>query len=135
MAKNRLYLLLILGITAGYGWLGWSLWHYNSHSSFTPCPFKNVTGIACPSCGSTRSLTQIVQGNFADAFLLNPLGFIIAAILIIFPFWLLYDIVFAKDSLHKSYIRFEKTLKIKWVALILITLIAANWIWNIIKGL
>ena len=135
MARNRLYLLLSLGLTAGYGWLAWSLWHYNLHSAFTPCPFKNVTGIACPSCGSTRSLTKIAQGNFYDALLTNPLGFIIAAILIIFPLWLLYDIVFSKDSLHKSYIKFENTLKIKWVAIILISLIIANWAWNIFKGL
>ncbi len=135
MTKNRLYLLLIFGLTAGYGWLAWSLWHYNTHNDFTPCLFKNVTGIACPSCGSTRSLIEICRGNIIDAFFINPLGFIVAGILFIFPFWLLYDFILSKESLYNSYIKFEKTLKIKWVAIILITLILANWAWNILKGL
>ena len=135
MTRKKLYLLLFLGTFAGYCWLVWSLWFHKTHNDFTPCLFKNATGIACPSCGSTRSLLEITKGNFTEAFLINPLGYVIALLLLIFPLWLLYDIIFNKDSLYKSYGQFEKTLKIKGIALILILLILANWAWNIQKGL
>src|SRR5215212_11112474 len=40
---------------------------------FPPCPFRLLTGLQCPGCGSTRALHQIVHGNFEAAFMLNPL--------------------------------------------------------------
>lgn len=135
MTRNRLYLLLAFGLLAGYCWLAWSLWHGIDNNGFTPCLFKNATGIACPSCGSTRSAALVVTGNLKDAFLLNPLGFVVAAVLAVVPFWLLYDVALQKDTLYRSYTGFEKTLKIKWIAILLIVLLAANWGWNIYKGL
>ncbi|WP_417368492.1 DUF2752 domain-containing protein [Flavobacterium beibuense] len=135
MNRNKLYLILILLIAVGYCWLGWSLTQTNHNISFTPCPIKNVTGIACPSCGSTRSVSQIIQGNFADAFMLNPFGYIIALAMLIVPIWLLFDLISKKDTLYNGYKKFEQTLKIKWVAVVLILVTLANWIWNIYKGL
>ncbi|MFN2532429.1 MAG: DUF2752 domain-containing protein [Pyrinomonadaceae bacterium] len=40
---------------------------------FPPCPFRALTGLTCPGCGSTRCLHQLVHGNIASAFKLNPL--------------------------------------------------------------
>ena len=40
---------------------------------FPPCPFRLLSGLQCPGCGSTRALHQIVHGNFEAAFMLNPL--------------------------------------------------------------
>ncbi|RYJ42928.1 DUF2752 domain-containing protein [Flavobacterium beibuense] len=135
MTRNRLYLILVTVFTAGYFYTAWSILHIHQNNNLTFCPVKNITGIACPSCGSTRSIIEISKGNFYDALLLNPFGYIIAAGLLVLPLWLLYDILFKKDSLYKSYLRFEKTLRIKWVAIILILLTIANWGWNICKGL
>ena len=135
MSKNRLYLVLCSAITAGYGWLAWALWYAPKHSSFSPCPIKYITGIPCPSCGSTRSLVALAQGHFTEALLINPLGLFAAAVMLTFPLWLLYDVVFKKDTLYKSFKVFENTLKIKWVAITFTVLIAANWAWNIYKGL
>jgi hypothetical protein len=136
MKKNRLYLLLGAAITGGYMYLAWALaQHEEEHSTFSPCLFKNVTGIACPSCGSTRSVLSIINGNFTDALLINPLGFVVAAIMLTLPVWLLYDMALKKDTLLQAYKKFEKTLQIKWIAITLILLIIANWIWNITKGL
>lgn len=135
MTRNRLYLILGLGILAGYGWVLWFLYRGIPDNNFTPCIFKNVTGIACPSCGSTRSVLLLSHGNFTDALLLNPLGVFMAAIMLIAPFWLLYDVTLKKDTLYTSYKKFEKIVQIKWVAITLIILILINWAWNIQKGL
>jgi hypothetical protein len=135
MTRNRLYLLLATGMLAGYGWLAWASWQTVHNTDFTPCLFKNATGIACPSCGTTRSVLLLSKGLFTKAFLLNPLGFIIALLMLVLPLWLLYDVLFKKGTLHYSYKQFETTLRIRWVAITLIILIVLNWIWNIQKGL
>ncbi len=43
-------------------------------SAFLPgCPFRMLTGFTCPGCGTTRGLHQLLHGNLASAFELNPL--------------------------------------------------------------
>jgi hypothetical protein len=37
------------------------------------CPFRAMTGWACPLCGSTRATVALVTGHPADAFHLNAL--------------------------------------------------------------
>ncbi|PZR21184.1 MAG: DUF2752 domain-containing protein [Flavobacterium psychrophilum] len=135
MTRNRLYLLLAFGLLAGYSWLIWASWQTMLHSDFTPCLFKNATGIACPSCGVTRSVLHLSHGHFTDAILLNPLGLIMAVIMIITPFWLIYDTILKKDTLYNSFKKTEQFIRIKWVAIVLLFLILINWAWNIQKGL
>lgn len=136
MNKNRLYLLLSLGIAAGYAMLLWSLKATEeTESNDTVCFFKNTTGIACPSCGNTRALVSLARGNIADALLVNPLSIVVAAILLLGPLWILYDVLLSKDSLYRGYLSFEKAVRRKWIAVLLITLIVMNWVWNIYKGL
>jgi hypothetical protein len=56
-------------------------------SPFLPgCPFRALTGFTCPGCGTTRGLHQLLHGNLAAAFQLNPflilaLPFLIYALL------------------------------------------------------
>jgi len=135
MTRNRLYLLLALGVSVSYGWLAWASWHTAHQHDFTPCLFKNATGIACPACGTTRSALLVSNRRIAEALWVNPLGIIAAVILLITPFWLLYDLINNKDTLYKSYKKAENIIRIKWVAITLIILILINWAWNIQKGL
>jgi len=37
------------------------------------CPFRALTGLDCPGCGALRASHQILHGNLAAAFRLNPL--------------------------------------------------------------
>jgi hypothetical protein len=99
------------------------------------CLFKRVTGIPCPSCGSTRSVLSFLKGDIVGAILLNPFGIIIVCILLVVPFWILFDVLSHKDSLFNFYTRTEFFLKRKWIAIPAILLVLLNWIWNIIKGL
>jgi hypothetical protein len=47
------------------------------------CAFKGLTGVPCPTCGTTRSLIQLSHGNIAAAFFMNPIAALcmIAAVL------------------------------------------------------
>ena len=47
------------------------------------CLFRNVTGLPCPFCGSTRSVGHILQGEFSAALFSNPLGYFGLAFLIL----------------------------------------------------
>lgn len=42
-------------------------------SVFPPCPFKTLTGLYCPGCGSLRAVHQVLHGHFLAAIRLNPL--------------------------------------------------------------
>jgi hypothetical protein len=136
MVRNKLYVLVSTACVAGYIWL-FINYHRSVSDSIEPgvCLFKRITGIPCPSCGSTRSVLSILKGDFIGALLLNPFGIIIMSILILAPLWILFDVVSKRDSLLQVYNRTELILNRKWIAIPLILLVILNWIWNIYKGL
>jgi hypothetical protein len=43
------------------------------------CPIFLVIGLPCPGCGMSRALRSLLTLQFAQAFHLNPLSFVIAA--------------------------------------------------------
>ncbi len=134
---RQLYLILTLALVAGYAWLFYTLNLYpdNPSGESGVCLFREVTGVPCPSCGSTRSIAQILKGDMKGALLWNPFGFIIMVIMLVMPVWLVIDLVSGKDALYRFYVKLENILKIKWVAVATIILVLANWAWNIAKGL
>ncbi len=45
----------------------------NIYPVFPKCPFREITGLKCPGCGSQRSFHQLLHLNVAEAFKQNPL--------------------------------------------------------------
>ena len=122
---------------AGYIWI---FFNYSESSQLNNegtgiCLIKHVTNIPCPSCGSTRSVISLLQGNFMDALYYNPIGIILLAILIITPFWILFDLFAKGSSLFRFYGRFELQLRQFKVAAPAILFILAIWVWNIYKNI
>ncbi len=136
MGRNQLYILLTTLSVAGIAWLGYSFAFttFSTTNDFSPCLFKSTTGLACPACGSTRSLMTLLQGNWQEAFFWNPLGFLLFAFLLTVPVWILRDLFFRSDSLFLVYNRTEKMIQKRAIAIPLIGLVIANWIWNIVKN-
>lgn len=67
-----------------------------------PCGILKVTGIPCPGCGVTTSVSLAASGQFADSFVNQPFGLFFAlssAAFALFAFWThfrgkdLYEIV------------------------------------------
>lgn len=133
-AKNRFYATLSCFVIAGWGWLFFA--NNAGQPAFTPCLFKNITGLPCPSCGSTRSAVAIIHGHFAEGLALNPIGYLLTAFAFLLPLGLLTDAFSTKKKLYAFYQKFNSFAKAHPAFIIsFLTLIAANWIWNICKHL
>lgn len=137
MNRNQLYILLLGACLAGYSWLfiAYEQWLNSDPSGLEVCLFKQLTTVPCPSCGSTRSVVALLNGNLIDSVLYNPFGLLIFLFLLITPFWLLHEVVFKQSTLFTFYRWTEQFLIKKRVAIPAILLVVANWIWNICKSL
>lgn len=137
LKDNRFYPFAVLAVFTGYAWVLLNIVINHSSQITSPglCIFKSVTGIPCPSCGSTRSVLSIIDGNFHQAMLHNPIGFILALTLIILPLWLIYDSVTGKRSMQNFYNRAEFYLKKKALIVPFIVIILTIWTWNIFKDI
>ncbi len=56
-------------------------------SLFPPCPFKLATGLDCPGCGTLRAAHELLRGNPATAFGLNPLSVIALPVVLGLVVW------------------------------------------------
>ncbi len=124
-----------LGSVAGFFWLVFNYNTYRQNDGITVCFIKNVTGIPCPSCGSTRAVEALIHGHFVESILWNPIGLILTTLVIVLPIWILIDLARKQNSLFNFYQRAEIILRQRKYAIPAITLLIANWIWNIYKGL
>lgn len=53
----------------GFFWLRW-------HLPLPECPVAHWTGLPCPTCGGTRMVRAVLEGNFRLGFTWNPLLFL-----------------------------------------------------------
>jgi Protein of unknown function (DUF2752) len=121
------YLAVIILLISGYFFLLTS----NILNNHTLCIFKTITGIPCPSCGSTRATLLLFHGDLKDSLLLNPFAVITNSLIFISIGWMISDILKNKET-------FLPFLKKDWdyrIKIVLIIVVSANWIWNIVKGL
>lgn len=136
LSRNKLYSLLFIVFLAGYIWLYFSITKNNSvNKSAEVCLIKYVTNIPCPSCGSTRSVISLIKGDFIGALNLNPIGYLVAFIMIVAPFWIITDTIMRSNTLFNFYQKTETYLKRPQLAIPLVLFVIINWIWNITKGL
>lgn len=137
MSKNKLYILIFIACFLGYGWLLFlNLFPVkNSGLDLTVCVFKRVTGFPCPSCGTTRAVSYLFEGEIVKSLLLNPFGILVAGIMVLSPGWIIWDAITQKQSFYNFYISVEKLIKKKKIAIPLIALVLINWVWNIYKQL
>lgn len=80
---------IALGVLVS-GLLGGVLVHLHLRGvlGLPPCPFKQITGLPCASCGLTRSVMALLQGNLGDAFYWHPVG---ALGLLLLPMVVVWD--------------------------------------------
>ncbi len=134
--RNKLYLLLFIACAAGYSWIFYDSATISAHSKpVEGCLLKHIAGIPCPSCGSTRSVLALMQGNLIQSLYINPFGILIALLMLIVPVWIIADLVTKRKTLFDYYRQAERLMKKPRIAFPLLFLVLVNWIWNITKGL
>ncbi len=74
-ALASLVLLLLLGVAV-------ATFPLNVEGPVT-CPFRLVTGLPCPTCGTVRAAHFLMRGEFSSALPLNPLS--VALLLVAIP--------------------------------------------------
>lgn len=89
--------------------------------------------IPCPSCGTTRAIEALLNGNIFQAIYYNPLGLIVLPVMLIVPWWIIYDMIFKQVSFYNLYIYIENQLKKPSIYVPSILLILILWAWNIYK--
>lgn len=89
------------------------------------CRFHDLTGLPCPTCGSSRSLALLMEGRIPDAFHLQPL--LTCIILLLIPA-LAYFIPALLLNWPLPRIQIERG-RIKYWLAAPAALMAANWIY------
>ena len=69
---------LVLGWLATVGAAVWMMLRH--HTQVDLCLFRRLTGYPCPTCGSTRGVLHILQGDIPAAWAFNPLLFTVLAV-------------------------------------------------------
>jgi hypothetical protein len=133
MTQKHLYVLSVAGCVAGYVWIALTELHI-TRNIWSGCLFRQCFGIPCPACGSTRSILRLLHGDFAGALQLNPLGFLLAFLLIIIPVWLLADYFTRRTSYYAFYQRVNHWLSNKRILGAILFLITLNWVWSLTKA-
>ena len=93
-------------------------------SDATLCVFRNLSGLPCPTCGSSRAALAAIQGRPLDAIVLNPFVTVAGALVIA---WLTVRVGFRR--------RIEVDLaprqrRLVWI--VITALLCANWVYVIL---
>lgn len=97
-----------------------------------PCPFRQLTGVPCPTCGTTRALLALSQGQLGNAFVHNPLttGFVVLAGLVAVA-WALAHV--CGVGLPQAFASLEKHWP-WWLRVGVVAAFLANWAWVIAQS-
>ena len=132
LSRGRLYSLLLFLSACGYLWLYVS--NDSSHwGDWGGCWIRYIFGIPCPSCGNTRAVHAAFHGEWLSSLYYNPLGLLLAALMVVLPLWIVVDLLRGSSSFLRVYQATEQKLQ-RWpYAVTGIVVILMNWIWNLVK--
>lgn len=60
---------------------------YGEASLVPPCPLQALTGLECPLCGATRMTYELLHGDPAAAFALNPVLLTALPLILLWAGW------------------------------------------------
>ena len=117
---NRRSTALLIWLTLAIGATYLFIFEPGESGLFPVCPFFALTGFACPGCGTTRGLHQLLHADVVGAFRFNPL------MMVMLPF-LLYALVRYTNAVMRGHPIRGKQFNAKYVWL-LSFVVLAFWI-------
>ena len=114
--------VLILGAAAAAVWLRLGL--------PTPvCRLRQLTGVPCPTCGSTRLVESLLRGDVVGALLANPLVFAGGALL---ASWFVASAVTRLARTRVAHLRLEPR-EWLWVRIAAVVAVIASWLYIVLR--
>ena len=89
------------------------------------CALKGLTGIPCPTCGSTRALMQLARGDVLAALAFNPL---VASCFLVVGLFFLYSLVTLVPGVPRIGLAFSEGEK-DAVRIGAVMLVLMNWMY------
>jgi hypothetical protein len=87
------------------------------------CTFRILSGLPCPSCGATRGVLRLLEGDIPGGFLMNPLVMITLLVL---------GIGFALRLAFSLKVVWNFTPRERWIfGALVVVAVLANWAWVI----
>lgn len=121
-AERRFYLTVITLQLAAIVVLSVSaLWPGNS--PFSICLFQTLTGLPCFSCGTTRAMASLAEGDFLASLSHNPLGVALAFGFPAVALWAFRDLARKDAGLFRFWQKHYRG-----ICLVVVALLAVNWI-------
>lgn len=127
--KGELNLPLVYLLVASAGVFFVYILYLFNRLPYLPCVFKVITGYPCPTCGSTRIVSSLIELDILSAFHWNPLLFLGGIIFITWVFYGLY-MFFSGEKIKVTLTKKEGL----FLRLGLITSFIFNWIYLAIAG-
>jgi len=95
----------------------------------TVCMFKGLTGLPCPTCGSTRAAARLFDLDLPGAMAMNPLAALVAVVI---AAWAVADLALLPS---RRSLRIELSPRLRYLlrAAILIAFFA-NWVYLLAAG-
>lgn len=123
---------VFLAVAAFFG-LFWLTAHYEIALWPPVCGFKQKYDLPCPACGMTTSVVAFTQGKIFEAFYVQPAAALLCSVLAVSAFLAFLIAVF---GVYFGFIkRFFTEVKIKYIILALIIIIAAGWAVTLARAL
>jgi hypothetical protein len=95
----------------------------------TLCVFKGLTGLPCPTCGSTRALGRLFALDFRGALALNPFTTVVAVVV---AAWALVDLVLLR---RRRALGLEVSPPLaRALRVLALVLFLANWLYLVAVG-
>lgn len=97
------------------------------------CGFKQRTGLPCPTCGMTTATLAFAQGRVIEAFYTQPACALLCSVAAAAAFVVL---IVAVSGVYFRFIeRFFTQIKLKYIILALIIIVAAGWAVTLARAL
>ena len=109
--------------------------HYNINMGrlLGYCGFQQRYGLPCPTCGMTTAVLAFAQGKIFEAFFIQPACALLCSVLVVTAF---LAFVIAVFGVYFRFLeRFFGEVKVRYIILALIVIIAAGWAVTLARAL
>ena len=97
------------------------------------CGFQQRTGLPCPTCGMTRTALAFAQGKIREAFHMQPAGGLLCSVMVVVA---VLAFAMAVSGVYFHFIqRFFAEVKLKYMILALLIIVAAGWAVTLARAL